>query len=435
MKGDFVMGKSFREAADNVFLFGFPLVVTEISRWGLDGKGLVHKREFPNVKDQTIVKMNNDTLYSAVSTQLHKTPYIVHIPEINDRYYLFPIMDAYTNVVESIGTRTPEKSAGDYILLLEGSKVPEEYSSFRPIFLKNSLNSILLRIETRGRSDYEYIHSLQDKFIVKPVYPEKLEPVHEYVGTVKDYVLRIKAEEFYSVLASAVLHNPINDKEVYEDFISIGYNPDTGTFAFDERSEEEKEALEGSVSQGIERLKNSHYNGKLKYYLQNGWFTVTAGLGVYGDDYITRAAVALTGWGANIPEDSIYSSALTDSKGNKFDSGKNYVLHFAPDGFPHASHFWSLTLYGEPSYYLTDNEINRYVINTYDVNDGTVKLGSDGSLDVYISRTRPSDPDKAANWLPAPKTEDHFSLVIRNYTPDEYTLEGKWIPPVVEETK
>ncbi|MBP5532356.1 MAG: DUF1254 domain-containing protein, partial [Lachnospiraceae bacterium] len=161
------MGKSFREAADNVFLFGFPLVVTEISRWGLDGKGLVHKREFPDVKDQTIVKMNNDTLYSAVSTQLHKTPYIVYIPEINDRYYLFPIMDAYTNVVESIGTRTPEKNAGDYILLLEGSKIPEEYCSFRPIFLKNSLNSILLRIETRGRSDYEYIHSLQDKFIVK----------------------------------------------------------------------------------------------------------------------------------------------------------------------------------------------------------------------------------------------------------------------------
>ena len=76
-----------------------------------------------------------------------------------------------------------------------------------------------------------------------------------------------------------------------------------------------------------------------------------------------------------------------------------------------------------------------YVINTYDVNDGRVKTNSDGSLDIYISRKRPSDPDKALNWLPAPKTEDHFSLVIRNYTPDKFTLEGKWIPPVVEETE
>ena len=40
------------------------MVVTEISHWGQDGKGFIHKREFPDVKDQTIVKMNNDTLYS-----------------------------------------------------------------------------------------------------------------------------------------------------------------------------------------------------------------------------------------------------------------------------------------------------------------------------------------------------------------------------------
>ena len=127
------MSKNYREAADKVFLFGFPLVVTEISHWGQDGKGFVHKRDFPDVKDQTIVKMNNDTLYSTVSTQLHNTPYIAHVPDIKDRYYLFPILDAYTNVVESIGTRTPEKSAGDYILLLEGSEIPEEYKSYRPL--------------------------------------------------------------------------------------------------------------------------------------------------------------------------------------------------------------------------------------------------------------------------------------------------------------
>lgn len=426
------MGKSFREAADKVFLFGFPLVVTEISHWGQDGKSLLHKREFPDVKDQTIVKMNNDTLYSAISTQLHNTPYIVHIPEINDRYYLFPILDAYTNVVESIGTRTPEKSSGDYILLLEGSKIPEEYSAYRPIFLKNSLNSILLRIETRGKSDYDYIHTLQDKFIVKPLYPEKLDTVPGYKGPVKNYVIGLKAEEFYSILASVALHNPIYEKEVLNDFIRLGYDPGAGRFAYENRTVEEKKDLEDSVTSGIENLKKGHFGGRLKYSIQNGWLTPIDGVGVYEDDYLTRATVALSGWGANIPEDSVYSSTLSDSRGEKLDSKKDYRLHFNPDGFPHASHFWSLTLYGEPSYYLVDNEIDRYVINTYNVNDGTVKLNSDGSLDIYISRKRPLSPDKALNWLPAPLDEEHFSLVIRNYTPDRFTLEGKWIPPVLE---
>ena len=426
------MSKNFREAADKVFLFGFPLVVTEISHWGQDGKGFVHKRDFPDVKDQTIVKMNNDTLYSTVSTQLHNTPYIAHVPDIKDRYYLFPILDAYTNVVESIGTRTPEKSAGDYILLLEGSEIPEEYKSYRPLYFKNSLNSILLRIETRGKSDYKYVNSLQDQFIVKPVYPEKLDPVPASVGAVKNYVVKLKAEEFYSILASAALHNPIYDKEVLDDFIRLGYDHKTGTFDFTGKSAEEKQDLEDSVKEGIEYLKNSHYSGKLKYYVKNGWFTATGGLGVYGDDYITRASVALSGWGANIPEDSIYSSILTDSNGEKLDSDKVYRFHFDAEGYPHASHFWSLTLYGEPSFYLVDNEINRYVINTYDVNDGVVRTNPDGSLDIYISKDRPVDPGREKNWLPAPKDEKYFSLVIRNYTPDKFTLEGKWVPPVVE---
>lgn len=427
------MSTKFREAADNVFLFGFPLVVTEISHWGQDGKGFIHKREFPDVKDQTIVKMNNDTLYSAVSTQLYNTPYIAHVPDIKDRYYLFPILDAYTNVVESIGTRTPDKSAGDYILLLEGEEIPKEYKSYRPLYFKNSLNSILLRIETRGKSDYKYINSLQDQFVVKPVYPDKLDQVHEYVGPVKNYVINLKAEQFYSILANAALHNPIYDKKVYEDFIRLGYNADNGTFNYQDRTSEEKKALEDSVKEGLENLKNSHFKGKLKYYVENGWFTAIGGVGVYGDDYITRASVALSGWGANIPEDSVYSSTLTDSKGVKLDSDKVYNLHFDKEGFPHASHFWSLTLYGEPSYYLVDNEINRYIINTYDINDGVVDINEDGSLDVFISKEKPKDPHRAKNWLPAPKDEKHFSLVIRNYTPDRYTLEGKWIPPVVNE--
>ena len=115
---------NLKEQAKALYLYGFPLVVTEATHWGADDKTFQHLRTFPTDKVNKIVKMNNDTLYSTAWTQLARTPYLVHIPKITERYYLFPILDAYTNVVESIGTRTPDRAEGDYILLYQDTPVP-----------------------------------------------------------------------------------------------------------------------------------------------------------------------------------------------------------------------------------------------------------------------------------------------------------------------
>ena len=114
--------ENLKEQAKALYLYGFPLMVTEATHWGADDKTFQHLRTFPTDKVNKIVKMNNDTLYSTAWTQLARTPYLVHIPKITERYYLFPILDAYTNVVESIGTRTPDRAEGDYILLYQDRK-------------------------------------------------------------------------------------------------------------------------------------------------------------------------------------------------------------------------------------------------------------------------------------------------------------------------
>lgn len=64
------------------------------------------------------------TLYSLAFTQLARTPYVIHIPENTDRYYLFPILNGYTEVIYSIGTRTPELGSRDYIFLYGNEPVP-----------------------------------------------------------------------------------------------------------------------------------------------------------------------------------------------------------------------------------------------------------------------------------------------------------------------
>ena len=56
----------------------------------------------------------------------------------------------------------------------------------------------------------------------------------------------------------------------------------------------------------------------------------------------------------------------------------------------------------------------------------------DGSLDIYISVEEPEGKLERKNWLPAPTEEEHFTLALRVYTPDELTIQGKWEPPVLE---
>ena len=59
-----------------------------------------------------------------------------------------------------------------------------------------------------------------------------------------------------------------------------------------------------------------------------------------------------------------------------------------------------------------------------------LKQGADGSLEIYIQNENPG-PDKASNWLPAPKGP--FFFVARFYGPQAPLIDGSWkLPPLVE---
>lgn len=422
------------EKAKNVYLYAFSLIATEATHYGSDDvKGLDHFREFPDNTEKRVVRLNMDTLYSLGFTQLANTPYEVHIPKIEDRYYLFPIMDAYTNVVESIGTRTPDKAEGDYVLLYRDTPVPAGYENHRVIRLENSLNSILLRIETRGKKDYEYVNKYQDQFVFKPIFPEKLENVPPMEVAPAELLRTISTKDYFELFAKLSKFNKIKDAKVLSDFKDLGYEEVKANFDYDKTSEKAKKALEIAHKECLEAIVNGEYVDKNDFVIYANWTQKFKDIGNYGTNYVARAVTAYQGWGANIPQDSSYASSFTGPDGKELSAKKTYKLTFEKDGFPHASYFWSLTLYGTPSQYPADNKINRYAINTYDVLDNIVELNEDGSLDIYISREEPKDEKAAKNWLPAPAVEDTFSLAIRVYYPDEFTLEGKWVPPVITE--
>jgi hypothetical protein len=156
----------------------------------------------------------------------------------------------------------------------------------------------------------------------------------------------------------------------------------------------------------------------------NGWQMNTDTMGAYGNSYLKRALVALTGLGANLPEDAVYLQNICDADGKPLTAANKYVLHFAKDEIPPVNAFWSITLYDKDGY-PTINALDRNALGDCD----ELNHGADGSLDLCFQHESPGK-DKESNWLPAPTGD--FTLMMRLYVPKAEVLDGRWVPPAIK---
>lgn len=99
------------------YIYGYPLVLMDATRQvgtNVPNAGenaapinqLGQKRSFPDDTFTTVVSPNADTLYSFAFLDLSKEPMVLSVPEMGNRYYLMEMLDAWTNVFASPGTRT-----------------------------------------------------------------------------------------------------------------------------------------------------------------------------------------------------------------------------------------------------------------------------------------------------------------------------------------
>jgi hypothetical protein len=127
-------------------------------------------------------------------------------------------------------------------------------------------------------------------------------------------------------------------------------------------------------------------------------------------------------------EDAVYFWLTKDTAGANLNGNKNYIIHFEASQIPQARAFWSLTLYTKDFFMAKNMPLNRHMLNS---NSG-MKLGADGSLDIYLQAEDPGK-EKETNWLPVPQ-EEYFTL-LRVYWPEGDFLTGKWRIPDISEVK
>lgn len=422
----------------DAYLFALPLVLMDVSRrqmtdatnkGGVAENTFYHMTNFPDASFRDVVRPNGDTYYSIAWLDLSKEPMVLSLPNTNGRYYMMPMLDAYTNVFTSPGKRTTGTDAGNF--LVTGPQwtgtVP---AGMKEIKAPTNMVWLLGRTQVNSREDGEKtVIPLQKQYKLVSLSawgktytpPARIADPSLPKGSPNEVVVKMSVDEFFNYANKLMEANPpaAADKPALDAFASIGVGPGK---KFDKAQlpasiEPTVSAMPGNIFKSVnEELGKQDPNG-------NGWSPLHK-TGTYGTDYLQRAMVAIVGLGANLPEDAIYPSCSFDVNGQPLNGKNNYVIHFDKGKTPPARAFWSLTMY-DPEGFMVANPINRFTIG----DRSNLKTNADGSLDIYIQHSNPGK-DKEANWLPAP--EGDFNILLRVYWPKEEMINGSWTPPGVK---
>jgi hypothetical protein len=76
----------------------------------------VRMRSYPDASYRDVTAPNADTLYTTTWIDVSKEPWILSLPDMKDRYALFPMLDGWTNVFQAPGKRTTGTKAQTYAI-------------------------------------------------------------------------------------------------------------------------------------------------------------------------------------------------------------------------------------------------------------------------------------------------------------------------------
>ncbi|MNX06963.1 hypothetical protein D3C86_366370 [compost metagenome] len=391
---------------------------------------LVSASHFPDAKDHTVIRMNVDTYYTSSWMNLEKEPLVLQIPNTNGRYYLMPMLDAWSNVFFCPGKRNTGTEAQTY--LISGPKWKGDVpAGLQQVKAPTNMIVLLGRTQVNSKEDGEStVRKIQQGYKITPLssYGKAysapkgtIDPTvpHKAPG---DAVIEMSTVDFFNTFNKLLIVNPplSNDSAIMKRLAVIGIAPG-GKFDISKFSQAVQDSIIAIPNWAKTEMAKTGFGSSKPI---NGW-TLEHGLGDYGTNYKFRAGVAYTGWGANLDKDAMYPSSSIDADGDSYDGSKyKYVLHFNKGQTPPSNAFWSLTLYDSTGFFY-DNALNRYSIG----DRNPLKINKDGSVDIYIQNETPAK-EKINNWLPAPKAP--FNFMLRVYWPKEEMTNGKWNVPAVK---
>ena len=410
----------------------------------------------------TIVSPNTSVLYANGFLDLSTNPYVVNYPQ-SSVYNVLQIMDAYTNVQASVGSRV--NTCGSVVLYYANASYADQVKAAYPnnsIAIYTPQAWLIGRVavdtyavqtqngapQTPYQSAYGVASSPLALWQSQNVMSQySLRALTSYVntngGSVKQSsaATATTATQFFSNLSAAIAQNKllVNYAGVSNGILNTTSNVYDQSAMFDNFS------LIGLTAAGYDPsalslaqkgLISSGYNDAITAigYIAAGsgttsatnYWSINTSLGQYKPDYagwITGAATAKVGLGANLPADGAYPQLTVDSTATTLtgSGGNSYSLNFSSVGIPPITAnngFWSVTVYD------SSNNIYSSTTNTYYYTSqvggvyalGSIQLAAMGGVPtLYFQNSAPSDSAKLPYWIPVPSGV--FSVIMRLYNP------------------
>lgn len=409
-----------RAAAKTMALFGLPLIETaatraRVFRNGGAANALRHSRGLTTPKSQTVTQPNNDTLYSSGWLDLSGGPVRITLPATGDRYFSLALMDPYSNNFAVLGTRTTSGEGGQFTVVGPSHPAPS------PGVIRSPTDWVwaLARTLVVDEADLPAGHAIQDAIRIDGPAGRRAGPFAGRDAAWPDYFAAVQALVQESP-------PPATDARLFLDARALGLRP-AGGFDAKRFSTAEGQEIAAGLAEALQAAKGADDSA----VVQGDWIFPRANLGDFGQDYLYRAQIALSGLAGLPVDEALYMRPLGPDGRAELDSRKSWRLTFPGDALPPVDAFWSLTSYEvtpQGQAFLIDNPINRYAIG--DRTPGLVR-GADGGIDIWISSAAPSKP--GINWLPAPTNGRPLLLNLRAYLPRPELLAGRYKLPTLRQ--
>ncbi|MGS0894841.1 DUF1254 domain-containing protein [Burkholderia stagnalis] len=432
------------EVADS-YVYAYPLVLMDIAKdaaTGGDGarpgqaplNTLRHAQALPPVGAVDPPLPGVDTLDSTGWLDVAAEPVLVTLPDTRGRYWDARALDMWTNVLwssSSVALRDARGGARSQTIAF----VAKDWQGALPAGVTRvdvpSRNAWLdVRLQTSGGRDLTTVKKLQRAIRVVPlsVYTGAARGASVAVhagsapaeaasgGTPAEQVAALEPQAFFTRFAQVLQDNPApaDDAHAQQLLDDIGVSAGAPVQWTGDRLA----AATAGVAEARARLAAAPPN----LLSANGWNWIGDAAGKYGQDYALRAYAADTQFGTATRDDETLAIVRVDSDGHALNGANRYVLHFAPGALPPVRAFWTLTPY-TTSGALPDVGSARRSLGDRD----RLRRNRDGSIDVVVSAS--PGGARAANWLPAPRTD--FALALRLYAPKPKASDGTWTPPAV----
>jgi hypothetical protein len=384
---------------------------------------------------QGVVAINDDTLYASSPIDASGAAVTVTVPATPPAGYSVLLLDPYGNTYPSgILSRPAGDTTPKMVYRLVG---PDDTSGDVPgyttVHLPLKFMILIFRADkfTNGTDETAEARRFRANLAIDDVRTD-IRPVAEFalpVKTIADTLIRVAPVTFLKQLQAAVADTsttpPLSpqDQQLSDDFDALfGDGSNLGAaqrvqFALAARSAHT--AILDNYVQSRGRTNWTHFTN----------------IGQWGGNVVDRSSITEFCQFCNDISTAAYYHAFSDGHGAPL-NGSNpngYVMTFKPGnvsdgGAPDASRFWSVTAYTPNAIELIPNPINKYVVASY--TRGLVK-GRDGSISIYMSKTKPAGVPKA-NWLPVSTRTFNVMLRVYGVVPDSSVATNMYVPPPIE---